>query len=222
MFITYLHRPHRRLLQLLSLRWLLVPPGRAPVLVYGPGPAGVCRQVKSTARIQPSARQPDTGPCRGHRSAASGVRLHQQHLHRDYGIDALRTWIQKSRKCQVPPGSDYRNRAPKMRAFSGRIGRQRSVTATLVSHYDVYPAFRFRFDLKKSNLCPLPSRVIPLELKQLTVTLAQGTRHSGPRGGVQPHYSFTLATLSPNYLVNSHTSAERWGRWHQQPSPKQT
>ena len=50
----------------------------------------------------------------------------------------------------VPPGSDYRNRSPKTAPFPVVTDESVAVTATLVSHYDVYPAFGFRFDLAKS------------------------------------------------------------------------
>lgn len=39
-----------------------------------------------------------------------------------------------------------------MSPFSVASDDNVSVTATLVSHYDVYPAFGFRFDLKKSGV----------------------------------------------------------------------
>jgi hypothetical protein len=44
----------------------------------------------------------------------------------------------------VPPGSDYRNRSPKTDPLPVVTDDNVAVTATLVSRYDVYPAFGFR------------------------------------------------------------------------------
>lgn len=103
-----------------------------------------------------------------------------------------------------------------MSPFSVASDDNVSVTATLVSHYDVYPAFGFRFDLKKSGVSVTFSG--DTTKSDNLITLAQGT-------DILVHEAvFSLDTAYfgnafPNYLVNSHTSAEQVGRWPQRPSP---
>lgn len=91
---------------------------------------------------------------------------------RDYGIDNVADLV-KVTEIGLPPGSDYRNRAPKMSPFSVASDDNVSVTATLVSHYDVYPAFGFRFDLKKSGVSVTFSG--DTTKSDNLITLAQGT-----------------------------------------------
>jgi hypothetical protein len=69
---------------------------------------------------------------------------------RDMGTDDIKDLL-KVTEIAVPPGSDYRNRSPKTAPFPVVTDESVAVTATLVSHYDVYPAFGFRFDLAKST-----------------------------------------------------------------------
>lgn len=45
----------------------------------------------------------------------------------------------------------FENRPPRMASFPVMSDENVTVTATLVSHYDVYPAFAFRFDLNRSG-----------------------------------------------------------------------
>lgn len=84
MFITHLHTDHIvDYYNFFLSGGFLAPPGRAPVLVYGPGPAGGLPPSEvgnpNPATVNPA--NPTPGLDRGHRSAASSVRLHQQHLH---------------------------------------------------------------------------------------------------------------------------------------------
>ena len=68
---------------------------------------------------------------------------------RDMGTDDIKDLLNVT-EIAVPPGLDYRNRSPKTAPFPVVTDENVAVTATLVSHYDVYPAFGFRFDLTKS------------------------------------------------------------------------
>jgi hypothetical protein len=69
---------------------------------------------------------------------------------RDMGTDDIERLIDIV-EIAVPPGSNYRDRSPKTLPFAVMADDNVTVTATLVSHYDVYPAFGFRFDLKRSG-----------------------------------------------------------------------
>jgi ribonuclease BN (tRNA processing enzyme) len=70
---------------------------------------------------------------------------------RDMGTDDIQD-LARITEIAVPPGSDYRNRSPKTNPFPVVTDDNVAVTATLVSHYDVYPAFGFPFDLTKSGV----------------------------------------------------------------------
>ena len=109
----------------------------------------------------------------------------------------------------MPPGSDYLNRAPRTEPFPVMTDDNVRVTATLVSHYDVYPAFAFRFDLVKSGVSVTFSG--DTTKSDNLIALAQGT-------DILVHEAqFSLADggnnsrFPPGYLVRSHTSAEQVG-----------
>lgn len=100
MFITHLHTDHIvDYYNFFLSGGFLAPPGRAPVLVYGPGPAGVCRQVKSATRIQP----PSTLPTRHRALPRPPKRCIERSLtpatssSATTALTTLRTWL-KSRR----------------------------------------------------------------------------------------------------------------------------
>jgi ribonuclease BN (tRNA processing enzyme) len=123
------------------------------VTVYGPGPAGGLPPSRvgnaDPATIAP--QQPAPG------LAATTAALQQAFAYtnnifiRDMGIDDIAD-LAKVIEIAVPPGSDYLNRSPKTAPFPVMSDDNVTVTTTRVSHYDVYPAFAFRFDLKKSGV----------------------------------------------------------------------
>lgn len=175
MFITHLHTDHIvDYYNFFLSGGFLAPPGRAPVLVYGPGPAGGLPPSEvgnpNPATVNPANPTPGL--------AAATEALHRAFAYtsnifiRDYGIDNVADLV-KVTEIGLPPGSDYRNRAPKMSPFSVASDDNVSVTATLVSHYDVYPAFGFRFDLKKSGVSVTFSG--DTTKSDNLITLAQGT-----------------------------------------------
>ena len=105
---------------------------------------------------------------------------------RDMGTDDIQSLISVN-EIAVPPGSDYLNRSPRIAPFPVMSDDNVTVTATLVSHYDVYPAFAFRFDLLKSGV---------------SVTFSGDTTKSD---------NVTELARNTDILVRLHTSAEQVG-----------
>jgi hypothetical protein len=84
-----------------------------------------------------------------------------------------------------------------------------AVTATLVSHYNVYPAFGFRFDLKKAGKSVTFSG--DTTKSDNLITLAQGTDILVHESHFSLDDAFHHNIFPPNYLPASHTSAEQVG-----------
>jgi ribonuclease BN (tRNA processing enzyme) len=84
-----------------------------------------------------------------------------------------------------------------------------AVTATLVSHYNVYPAFGFRFDLKKSGTSVTFSG--DTTKSDNLITLARGTDILVHESLFSLDDAFYHNIFPPNYLAASHTSAEQVG-----------
>lgn len=211
MFITHLHTDH------VVDYWSFflsggytASKGKAPVTVYGPGPAGGLPPSRvgspDPATIEPSDPTPGL--------AAATAALQRAYAYtnnifiRDMGTDDIETLIDVV-EIAVPPGSSYLDRSPRVAPFPVMSDDNVTVTATLVSHYDVYPAFGFRFDLKKSGVSIAFSgdttksdNVIELARDaDILVHEAQFSLDDAYYGNRFP----------PNYLVNSHTSAEQVG-----------
>src|SRR5206468_8287686 len=106
--------------------------------VYGPGPAGGL-PPSQVGNADPATIDPGN-PAPG--LAATSDALLEAFAYtsnifiRDMGIDDMGELI-KVTEITVPPGSDYRNRSPKTAPFPVMSDDNVTVTATLVSHYDV-------------------------------------------------------------------------------------
>jgi ribonuclease BN (tRNA processing enzyme) len=109
----------------------------------------------------------------------------------------------------VPPGSDYLNRSPATEPFPVMSDDNMTVTATLVSHYDVYPAFGFRFDLKKSGVSVTFSG--DTTKSDNLIALAKDTDILVYEAQFSLDDAYYGNRFPPNYLANSHTSAEQVG-----------
>jgi ribonuclease BN (tRNA processing enzyme) len=84
-----------------------------------------------------------------------------------------------------------------------------AVTATLVSHYDVYPAFGFRFDLKKTTVSITFSG--DTTKSDNLITLAHGTDILVHEAMFSLDDAYWHNSFAPNYPMRSHTSAEQVG-----------
>ncbi|OSC41452.1 MBL fold metallo-hydrolase [Mycobacterium decipiens] len=210
-FITHLHTDH--IVDYYSFflsGGFQAPPGRAPIRVYGPGPAGGLPPSElgnpNPATVNPANPAPGL--------AATTEALHQAFAYtsnifiRDYGIDNVGDLV-KVTEIAVPAGSDFRNRAPNMGPFSVVADDNVSVTATLVSHYDVYPAFGFRFDVKKPAVSVTFSG--DTTKSDNLIALARGTDILVHEAMFSLDTAYYGNVFPPNYLPNSHTSAEQVG-----------
>jgi ribonuclease BN (tRNA processing enzyme) len=211
MFITHLHADH--IVDYYSFFLSggnQAPPGRAPIVVYGPGPAGGLPPSRvgnpNPATIDPAHPTPGL--------AATTTALHQAFAYtgnvliRDQGIDDIEDLVNVV-EIAVPPGSDYRNRSPKMLPFPVFSDGNVAVTATLVSHDDVYPAFAFRFDFKKPAVSVTFSG--DTTKSDNLITLAQDTDILVHEAEFSLDDAYWHNRFPPGYLQRSHTSAEQVG-----------
>ena len=152
MFITHLHTDH--IVDYYSFflsGGYTASKGKAPVMVYGPGPAGGLppSEVGSPDPATINPNNPAPGLAATSDALLKAFAYTSNIFIRDMGTDDIKDLLNVT-EIAVPPGSDYRNRSPKTAPFPVVTDENVAVTATLVSHYDVYPAFGFRFDLTKS------------------------------------------------------------------------
>ncbi|NMN96361.1 MBL fold metallo-hydrolase [Antrihabitans stalactiti] len=211
MFITHLHTDHMvDYFSFFLSGGYTAKPDKAAVNVYGPGPAGGLPDSQ-LGNPNPPTVDPEN-PARG--LAFTTAALVQAYAYtsnlfiRDMGtVDIQNTF--KVTEIAVPPGSDFRNRSPKTDPFPVASDDNIDVTATLVSHYDVYPAFAFRFDLKKSGMSITFSG--DTTKSDNLIRLAKDTDILVHEAEFSLDDSYYGNRFPPNYLKNSHTSAEQVG-----------
>lgn len=210
-FITHLHADH-----LVDYYNYFVSGGfstrrdRRPISVYGPGSAG---------GLPPSRLgDPNPGtvawdePARGmvavtdlfHRAFAYSSNI----FIRDYGIASVEGLAHVS-EITVPVGSDYLNRSPDMEPFFVMSDDNVMVTATLVPHYDVYPAFAFRFDLIESGVSVTFSG--DTTKSDNLIRLAERTDVLVHEAMFSLDDAYWRGNFPRHYQCNSHTSAEQVG-----------
>lgn len=211
MFITHLHTDHMvDYFSFFLSGGYTAKADKAAVNVYGPGPAGGL-PASQVGNPDPPTVDPEN-PARG--LAFTTDALVQAYAYtsnlfiRDMGtVDIQDTF--KVTEIAVPPGSDYRNRAPQTDPFPVASDDNVVVTSTLVSHYDVYPAFAFRFDLKKSGKSVTFSG--DTTKSDNLIKLAKDTDILVHEAEFSLDDAYYGNRFPPNYLINSHTSAEQVG-----------
>jgi ribonuclease BN (tRNA processing enzyme) len=211
MFITHLHADHVfDYYNFFLSGGNQAAPGQAPVLVYGPGPAGGLPESEvgdpNPPTINPA--NPTPGLAAMTESLNAAYAYTGNVLIRDQGIDDIEG-LMKVTEIVVPPGSDYLNRSPTMEPFVVVEDDRVVVTATLVSHYDVYPAFAFRFDVKDPGVSVTFSG--DTTKNDNLIRLARGTDVLVHEAEFSLDDAFYDNRFPPNYLQNSHTSAEQVG-----------
>ncbi|MCV7283319.1 MBL fold metallo-hydrolase [Mycolicibacterium flavescens] len=211
MFITHLHTDHIvDYFSFFASGGYTAAKGKAPVMVYGPGPAGGLPPSRVGNPNPPLIDAADATPG----LAATTAALQQAFAYtdnifiRDMGTDDIQR-LADVVEIAVPPGSDYLNRAPRTDPFPVMRDDNVTVTATLVSHYDVYPAFAFRFDLLKSGVSVTFSG--DTTKSENVVTLARDTDILVHEAQFSLDDAYYGNRFPPDYLVNSHTSAEQVG-----------
>jgi ribonuclease BN (tRNA processing enzyme) len=211
MFITHLHADH--IVDYYSFFLSggnQAKAGQAPVLVYGPGPAGglTGSQVGNPHPATINPANPTPGLAAMTASLNQAFAYTGNVLMRDQGILDIET-LMKVTEIAVPPGSDYLNRSPKMEPFAVIADDNVAVTATLVSHYDVYPAFAFRFDIANPALSVTFSG--DTTKNDNLIRLARDTDILVHEAEFSLDDAYYHDRFPPNYLQNSHTSAEQVG-----------
>jgi ribonuclease BN (tRNA processing enzyme) len=211
LFITHLHTDH--IVDYFSFflsGGYTASKGKAPVSVYGPGPAGGLPPSR-VGNPDPATICP-ADPAPGLAAMTAGLQQAFAYTNnifiRDMGIDDIAE-LANVIEITVPPGSDYLNRSPKTEPFPVMSDDNVSVTATLVSHYDVYPAFGFRFDLKKSGVSVTFSG--DTTKSDNVIALARDTDILVHEAQFSLDDAYYNNRFPPNYLQNSHTSAEQVG-----------
>jgi ribonuclease BN (tRNA processing enzyme) len=210
-FITHLHTDHTvDYPSFLFSGGYTDPKNQAPISVFGPGPAGGLPPSRvgtsDPAMIDPADPTPGL--------AAMTTSLQRAYAYtnnifiRDMGTDDLQTLFRVT-EIAVPPQANYRNRSPKVEPFPVASDDNVTVTATLVSHYDVFPAFGFRFDLKKSGKSVTFSG--DTTKSENLITLAKNTDILVHEAQFSLDDAYYHDRFPPNYLKSSHTSAEQVG-----------
>ena len=211
MFITHLHADH--IVDYYSFflsGGAAARPGRAAVPIYGPGPAGGLPPSEVGDPDPPTVAPGNPTPG----LAATTAALQQAFAYtsnifiRDMGVRDIADLVQVH-EIATPPGSDFRNRSPRVAPFPVTEDDNVKVTATLVSHYDVFPAFAFRFDLKKAGKSITFSG--DTTKSDNLIELAKDTDYLVHEAEYSLDNAFFSNRFPPDYLVNSHTSAEQVG-----------
>ena len=211
MFITHLHTDHTvDYGSFLFSGGYTASPGKAPVNVYGPGPAGglPASQVGDPNPPTIDPINPTPGLDAMTKSLQQAYAYTNNIFIRDMGTDDLQTLFNVI-EIAVPPDSNYRNRSPKTDPFPVTSDDNITVTATLVSHYDVFPAFGFRFDLKNSGVSVTFSG--DTTKSDNLIALAKDTDILVHEAQFSLDDAYYHNRFPPNYLQSSHTSAEQVG-----------
>lgn len=177
-FLTHLHSDHTIDLASLAIFGLFtLKDGQAPINIIGPGDRGMLPPVSPRAKVPPTPlypanSTPGTASIFSHLMQAYATDLN------DRVIDALRPspldhFIASD--IQIPEGTGYHaNENPTPENFEPfEIYRDElvTVTATLVKHPPIAPAFAFRFDTVEGSVT-ISGDTAPCEN---LVTLAKGT-----------------------------------------------
>lgn len=211
MFITHLHTDHMVDYWSFFLSGgYTASKGKAPVTVYGPGPAGGLppSRVGEADPATIDAADPTPGLAATTDALQKAFAYTNNIFIRDMGTDDIEGLIDVV-EITVPPGSNYRDRAPATAPFPVMSDDNVTVTATLVSHYDVYPAFAFRFDLKKSGVSVTFSG--DTTKSDNLVALAKDTDVLVHEAQFSLDDAYYGNRFPAGYLVKSHTSAEQVG-----------
>jgi ribonuclease BN (tRNA processing enzyme) len=210
-FITHLHTDHTAdYPSFLFSGGYTASKGKAPVTVFGPGPAGglPASQVGNAdpATIDPT--NPTPGLAEMTKSLQRAYAYTNNIFIRDMGTDDLQTLFTVT-EIAIPPEANYRNRAPKTAPYPVMSDDNVTVTATLVSHYDVFPAFGLRFELEKSGVSVTFSG--DTTKSDNLITLAKDTDILVHEAQFSLDDAYYHNRFPPNYLKSSHTSAEQVG-----------
>ncbi|MGH3652984.1 MBL fold metallo-hydrolase [Glutamicibacter sp.] len=177
-FLTHLHSDHTIDLASLAIFGMFtLPAGKAPISIIGPGDRGALPPVSPRAVTAPQPLYPEN-PTPGTASMFSHLMQAYATDLNDRVIDALRPSPLDhftASDIEIPAGTGYHpNENPTPQGFAPfEIHRDElvTVTATLVKHPPIAPAFAFRFDTVDGSVT-ISGDTAPC---QNLATLAQGT-----------------------------------------------
>jgi ribonuclease BN (tRNA processing enzyme) len=210
-FITHLHTDHTvDYGSFLFSGGYTASKGKKPVTVYGPGPAGGLppSQVGNADPATIDPQHPTPGLAEMTKSLQQAFAYTNNIFIRDMGTDDLQKLFTVA-EIAVPPEANYQNRSPKTAPFPVMSDDNVTVTATLVSHYDVFPALGLRFDLKKPGVSVTFSG--DTTKSENLITLAKDTDILVHEAQFSLDDAYYGNRFPPNYLKSSHTSAVQVG-----------
>ncbi|MFI6350429.1 MBL fold metallo-hydrolase [Streptomyces sp. NPDC050560] len=150
-FVTHLHADHvADLFQIFLFGGFQLPAQgdtlTGPVPVYGPGPAGGLPPVYGGGHVPTAGPGDPTPGLAGFLAHADAAFAYSTNVFlRDSGVRAPLS-LADAREIPTPADADFRHTAPDMRPFTVMEDERVRVSAVLVPHGPVFPAFAFRFD----------------------------------------------------------------------------
>lgn len=155
-FLTHLHSDHTMdYFNIVLSGWYHGLPGPEPIGVYGPGDRGALPAItgpEDVAVVNPDNPTPGTVDMTAYLSQAYATDINDRL--RDSGKPSLEHMI-RPRDIVIPAGVAARpndNQFPEMDPFVVMEDDRVKVSATLVDHGAVYPAFAFRFDTDDGSI----------------------------------------------------------------------
>jgi ribonuclease BN (tRNA processing enzyme) len=211
MFITHLHTDH-----IVDYYSFFLSGGytaakdKAPVTVYGPGPAGGLppSRVGNPDPATVALGEPTPGLAATSEALLRAYAYTSNIFIRDMGTDDIQRLVEVH-EIAVPPEASHLNRSPNTEPFPVMSDDDVTVTATLVSHYDVFPAFGFRFDIR--NLGRSVTFSGDTTKSENLIRLARRTDILVHEAQFSLDDAYYHDRFPPDYLVRSHTSAEQVG-----------
>ncbi len=203
MFITHLHNDHifdYYNFFASSGDPAVFPPREAPVSVFGPGPAGGLPPSRVGQATFTIGSNPTPGIVELTNSMHDAYAYSANILNRDQGSYDPRTLMDVAAIKLPDVGASYQNTAPDMDPFVVTSDANLTVSAILVPHFDTFPSFAFRFDLKNGKSVTMSGDCTKSDN---VVKLARNT-------DFLVHES--IYVLNTVYHQNSHTSAIEVGQ----------
>ncbi|MFI9509019.1 MBL fold metallo-hydrolase [Nocardia sp. NPDC052566] len=218
-FLTHLHADHLADYNNFFMLggWFLNPdaPGFRPIPVYGPGPAGGLPGRDGGGEVWTLGDNPTPG------TVEMTNRLLDAFAY-SYNIFARDSYLPDPRRIMnlhdivIPDvGASFTNVSPVMKPFPIMSDDRVRVTATLVEHDDVFPAFAYRFDLADGGSVTFSGDTVK---SGNLITLAQGTDllvHESifeiDEHPTKPATYTPAMAGPPDYFLRSHTPAIQVG-----------
>jgi ribonuclease BN (tRNA processing enzyme) len=177
-----------------------------PVHVYGPGPAGGLPAAYAGANVPTSQpANPTPGLAALTQKCNEAFAYSDNVLMRDTGLPDVSA-IAAVKEIALPEvGASYTNTAPRMAPFSVMSDDRVKVTATLVPHGPVFPAFAYRFDTEHGSVTFSGDTTVADNL----IELAHGTDllvHEAINIERSP-----IAGAARDHMLRSHTTVQQVG-----------